>query len=187
MLISVLNHVAFLVNKIELVLEINNFGTESTGEIEEFPSEGTRELYIGQNSQMGKLLLMEANGPGPYQNALNKRGEGLHHIAIDVTSTKDFVSNMVGSGWFLHSKSLELYLDSKQVWLSRPGVPVLIEVNEKKVLSVESDYFIEELNFPFEKMSLCESLCCNRLKFGAEIKMQIYKKQLFAKHLLGEM
>src|ERR1044071_1670066 len=99
MVMSALNHVAFLVDSIEMVLEENIFDPGAIGEIEEFPSEGTRELYIGQSDQMGKLLLMQANGPGPYQDALNKRGTGLHHIAIDVPSIDDFVATLSGSGW----------------------------------------------------------------------------------------
>ncbi|MEZ4744345.1 MAG: hypothetical protein R3B45_18155 [Bdellovibrionota bacterium] len=64
---SVLNHIAILVNDIDYIVKKKNFSSDLLGEIEEFPSEGTRELYIGKNDQMGRLLLMQAVGEGPYK------------------------------------------------------------------------------------------------------------------------
>ena len=81
---SILNHIAILVESIDSIVAKDMFATEFIGKVEEFPSEGTRELYVGATSQMGKLLFMEAIGVGPYKTALNKRGVGLHHIALDV-------------------------------------------------------------------------------------------------------
>ena len=171
-MISVLNHVAFLVESIESVLEKNIFETSLLGKIEEFPSEGTRELYIGSTRQMGKLLLMQAHGPGPYQHALLKRGPGLHHLALDVLDVQEFVASLAGSGWLLHPKSLEFYKSMKQVWLSRPGVPVLIEVNESKKL-VDGDYLIERVEFPFGEARLVESLGCDRLSLSSTARVVI--------------
>lgn len=180
---SVLNHVAILVENIEAVVEKNFFDSSFLGEIEEFPAEGTRELYIGSNNQMGKLLLMQPNGPGPYQTAFNKRGVGLHHIAIDVLRIDEFVTSLSGSGWLLHPKSLKFYKSIKQVWLSRPGVPVLIEVNETKELVVE-EFFIEKLEFPFGEGRLLEGLCCERLKMRDKIKIKIGKQEIKINELL---
>ena len=104
---TLLNHVAILVEDIESVLEKVQFTPDLLGEIEEFPSEGTRELYIGSDNQMGRILLMQAIGDGPYKNALDKRGPGLHHIALDVLNIDDFVTKLSGSGWLLHPKSIE--------------------------------------------------------------------------------
>ena len=141
---SVLNHVAILVESLESVVEKNIFDTSLLGEIEEFPKEGTRELYIGLNHQMGRILLMQAHGPGAYENALKKRGPGLHHIAIDVLNIDEFVASLSGSGWLLHPKSLEFYKSHKQVYLNRPGVAALIEVQERKKL--DREYFFDKLS-----------------------------------------
>ena len=97
---TALNHVAFLVQSIEHALERNSFSSVDVGEIEAFPSEGTRELYVGSPA-MGRILFMQAIAEGPYQRALEKRGEGLHHIALDVESIDAFVSQISGSGWYL--------------------------------------------------------------------------------------
>lgn len=181
---SVLNHVAILVESIESVLEKKKFHSNLLGEIEEFPSEGTRELYIGSDNQMSRLLLMQANGPGPYQAALNKRGPGLHHIALDVLNIDEFVANLSGSGWLLHPKSLEFYKSHKQIYLSRPGVPVLIEVQEREKLA-EGECFIEGFEFPFGEGRLLNSLSCDRLKMSDEIRMKVDGLYLLVKDLLS--
>ncbi len=180
---SVLNHVAILVKNIDSVIEKNIFSSETLGKIEEFPSEGTRELYIGKDGQMGRLLLMEAIGNGPYKTALGKRGTGLHHIALDVLNIDDYVGHLVGSGWLLHPKSLEFYNSHKQIYLCRPNVPVLIEVQERKELSDKANY-IDELEFPFDKNQLLDILECNNLKMGNEIGMRIEDKFTLVKDLL---
>lgn len=98
------------------------------GEIETFPQEGTKEVYIGPASASGRLLLLEPIGEGPYRDALQKRGPGLHHIAINVDDVMAFTGRISGSGWYLHAKSLITFEKHHTVWLARPGVPLLIEV-----------------------------------------------------------
>lgn len=180
---SVLNHVAILVENIELVLKNNFFSSSQLGKIEEFPSEGTRELYVGSSNQMGRLLLMQSIGDGPYKKALEKRGHGLHHMALDVLSIDQFVASLVGSGWLLHPKSIEYYSNHKQVYLCRPGVPVLLEIQQKEKLT-EGKYIIEELRFPFQNERLLSALGCNRLKLNNEIELKIGGKLLSIKDFL---
>ena len=181
---SILNHVAILVENIEAVLNKNLFKADVLNEIEEFESEGTRELYIGPDKEMGRLLLMQANGNGPYMDALKKRGAGLHHIAIDVLDIDEFVKHLSGSGWLLHPKSLELYKSHKQIYLSRPGVPTLIEVQERKK-NIVNNYFINQLDFPFGEVRLLDSLFCDQLKMSDEIKINIDGETLSIKDLLS--
>ena len=100
------------------------------GPVEDFPSEGTREVYVGPPGGEGLLLLMEAIGPGPYWNAMEKRGPGLHHIAINVASADVFVVDLAGSGWLLHPTSLHTWAHQKVIYLARPGLRVLIEVQQ---------------------------------------------------------
>jgi hypothetical protein len=108
---------------------------------------------------------------------LNKRGPGLHHIALDVLNIDEFVASLSGSGWLLHPKSLEFYKSHKQVYLSRPGVSVLMEVQEREKL-VDGEYFIEELEFSFGEGRLLGSLDCNSLKMSDEIKMKIDGREI---------
>lgn len=169
---AILNHVAILVESIEAVLERDQFKALPSGEIEEFPAEGTRELYIGLNNQLGKLLLMQPNGPGPYQSAMLKRGPGLHHIAIDVLSVVDFVNELSGSGWLLHPKSIELFQKINQVWLCRPGIPLLVEVNQTSSLT-EEEYLIEAAKIPVSSEQFTRALHCDRLGTFEEMVLTI--------------
>ncbi|MCB0421303.1 MAG: hypothetical protein KDD61_09915 [Bdellovibrionales bacterium] len=180
---SVLNHIAILVESIESVVGKIQVPKSHLGVLEEFPSEGTKEMYIGGSNQMGRLLLMQAIGDGPYKRAMEKRGPGIHHIALDVLSIDSFVSNLSGSGWLLHPKSLEFYSNHRSVFLCRQNVPVLIEVQERKKLE-EDNFFISELELPFGEERLMNSLLCDRLKIGVDIKMKIGNEQVLVRNLV---
>lgn len=108
-----LDHVALLVAHLD----------PARGEAQVFPGEGTRELYVGQ------LLLIEAIAPGPYQRALERRGPGLHHVAIAVDQLEPYIASLAGTGWYLLPQSLATIAQSRTAWLARPGA-CLIEVME---------------------------------------------------------
>jgi hypothetical protein len=123
-----LDHVALLVSSIEAAVENLGLSADPSA-IEEFPGEGTRELYLGEEGTPGRLLLMQPIGPGPYERALRKRGEGLHHLAFCTKDPTVFIDSISGSGWLLHPQSLRTVKRFKQVWLCRPGVATLVEVS----------------------------------------------------------
>ncbi len=125
-----LNHVAVLVSSAERAGATCASSGYELGPVEDFPSEGTREIYVGAPASEGLLLLMEAIGPGPYQSALKKRGPGLHHIAVHVGSVEEYVAGLAGSGWLLHPASLQMLAHRKTVFLARPGLHALIEVQQ---------------------------------------------------------
>ncbi|MEL7238718.1 MAG: VOC family protein, partial [Planctomycetota bacterium] len=78
-----LDHVAILVRSIEDTVERLGQLDAPSGEIEAFPGEGTRELYLGEPGRAGRLLLLQPLGDsGPYARAMAKRGPGLHHVAF---------------------------------------------------------------------------------------------------------
>jgi hypothetical protein len=116
------------------------------GPVEDFPSEGTREIYVGPPASNALLLLMEAIGPGPYRNALAKRGPGLHHVAVNVASIDDYLKSLAGSGWLLHPASLHTLARRKTVYLARPGLGALIEVQQPgKLDSSRRQRFVSEV------------------------------------------
>lgn len=102
------------------------------GKREEFPGEGTAEVYVGDASTTARLLLVEAIQDGPYATALASRGPGLHHIAIDVPDAERFCTRLAGTGWYLHPKSLKTMREGATVWLARPGTAMLIEVHQRE-------------------------------------------------------
>lgn len=126
-----LDHVAVLVEDIEAAVDA--WELPAAQAIEEFPQEGTRELYCGAAGRSGRVLLMQPIGPGPYERAMAKRGAGLHHIALCLDDLSGFVSSLADSGWLLHPKSLDTYEASRQAWLCRPGFPCLVELDEETV------------------------------------------------------
>ena len=129
------SHVAILVPSVNKALGFLSKFNLPFGKINEFESEGTREVYFGDNIS-NSLLLMEAIKEGPYKHAFDKRGPGLHHLAIDVENLDVFITKISSSGWLLHPMSLTTIKNSKTAYLARPGFPALIEVHEKSELNI---------------------------------------------------
>lgn len=114
-----IDHVALLVRSVERSAEaLARLGVGDIGEKESFPGEGTAEVYVGAARRGAKLLLMEAIGPGPYQRALEKRGPGLHHVAIVVDDVPAAVARAVEAGW----RSMKT---GKVSWVGRTGLPLV--------------------------------------------------------------
>lgn len=125
---AAIDHVGLLVGALDRVRPaITGLGIPP-GPVDEFPSEGTREQYFGADGASQRLLLLEPSGEGPYRRAYEKRGEGLHHVAIAVPDLPGFLQGLAGTGWFLLPQSLTTIAASKTAWLARPGVACLIEV-----------------------------------------------------------
>lgn len=124
----------------------------SVGAAEDWEEEGTREVYV-ERGRANALLLMEPIGPGPYRDALEKRGPGLHHLAISVLDVEAFVVSLGGSGWLLHPRSLQTLATSRAAFLARPGFPGLIEVQERDRLE-RRELFVDGVTMPLEPSSL---------------------------------
>ena len=143
MLKAQLSHVAFLVTSVEKSAKITaSYGFEN-GPAENWEGEGTLEVYVGSSEKAGRLLLMQAVKDGAYQRAFQKRGPGLHHIAIDVPNLEEYILQLSGSGWLLHPQSLKTIKDCKTAYLARPGIPTLIEVQERTL--PEKPLFIDRI------------------------------------------
>lgn len=118
------------------------------GPEEVFDGEGTKEIYVGLDKG-NSLLLMEGFKPGAYQRAMQKRGPGLHHLAIDVQNLEGYIESLGGSGWLLHPKSIKTMKQSKTAYLARPGFPALIEVQERKELD-DRALFVESISLKMD-------------------------------------
>jgi len=163
-----LSHVAFLVRSTSKAAEITDGFGFARGLAERWEGEGTLEIYVGDPKKSGLLLLMEPVQEGAYQRAIQKRGPGLHHIAIDVLDLESYVVQLSESGWLVHPKSLITMKKTRTVYLARPGIPTLIEVQEREKFS-EKPLFITRLEVPFpeDKMGMISALgvselCCSR-------------------------
>ncbi len=159
-----LSHVAFLVRSADKASAVPSQLGFHIGPAEKWEGEGTLEIYVGEPLFNGRLLLMEPASDGAYLRALQKRGPGLHHIAIDVLNLEAYVTSLSGSGWLLHPKSLLTIGTMKTAYLARPGIPTLIEVQERDSLS-DAPLFISKFELPFavEQMRLISALGVEQL------------------------
>lgn len=123
---SILDHVALLVEDVEAAApRVAALGLEA-GPIERFPGEGTVEQYHGSDRCDARLLLIQpAHDESPYARALRKRGPGLHHVALRHPAPEDYVLEL--AGWLLHPQSLRSR-EHGTLWLARPGIGCLIEI-----------------------------------------------------------
>lgn len=155
------SHVAVLVPSVRKAADYFQQFDFEIGEEETF--EETREIYI-QGGEPNSLLLMEARDTGSYRRALQKRGPGIHHLAIDVLDIDGFLRSISGSGWLLHLNSLKTMKDMRTAYLARPGFPALIEVQEKKRL-MDSPLFIDKVSLKYDASlsSLVKSVGLDRI------------------------
>lgn len=145
------SHVAVLVPSVRKAADYLRRFDFQIGKEEVWDGEGTREIYI-ERDKGNSLLLMEPIKPGAYQRALEKRGPGLHHLAIDVLNLEVFIESLAGSGWLLHPMSIKTMKQSQTAYLARPGFPALIEVQEKKKLA-ERSLFVDRISLKVDSSS----------------------------------
>ena len=128
------SHVAILVPSVRKAADHLRQFDFQIGKEEDWDGEGTREIYV-EKDKANSLLLMEPIKPGAYRRALDKRGPGLHHLAIDVLNLDSYIESLAGSGWLLHPMSIKMMKQSQTAYLARPGFPGLIEVQGRKELN----------------------------------------------------
>ncbi len=145
---SQISHIALLTRSAATSSQaLSGFGY-ALGKPEDFEGEGTRELYI-EIDRAASLLLMEAISAGPYQRALEKRGPGLHHIAIRRPGLEASIPALTAAGWKLLPVSEKSIPRARTAWLSLPGFPGLLEVQEGKAPSGEP--FVTKAGLPLAK------------------------------------
>lgn len=142
------SHVAVLVPSVRRAADYLQQFDFQIGKEEVWDGEGTKEIYV-EREKGNSLLLMEPIKPGAYQRALEKRGPGLHHLAIDVLNLESYIESLAGSGWLLHPMSVKTMKQSKTAYLARPGFPGLIEVQEQNEL-VERPLFVEGISLSMD-------------------------------------
>ena len=79
-----LDHVAILVSDLDAAVKLYRdvYGLPEP-EIEEVPSEQVRVAIFGHGA--GRIELVSPAGPGsPMAKTIEKRGEGLHHVCLEV-------------------------------------------------------------------------------------------------------
>ena len=108
------------------------FGKESY-KVEAVESEGVKTLFF----QLGetKIELLEASKPdSPIAKFIEKRGEGIHHIAYDVEDIESEMERLKGEGFQLLSEKPKEGADNKLVAFLHPKSTngVLVELCQEK-------------------------------------------------------
>ena len=143
------DHVALVVPSLEKALEALGDVPFPVGEPQSFPSEGTREVYVGAPDATGRLLLMQPLGTtGPYRRALDRRGAGLHHLSLITNDLDALLSQCESLGWSRHAVCDETVAQSRTGWMYSPGVGTLLELQEVDGALVPGDGVVTGVDVP---------------------------------------
>ena len=102
--------------------------------MEEVKSEGvlTSFFKVGEN----KIELLEATNPdSPIAKFIDKKGEGIHHIAFDVADIRAEMKRLKDEGFVLLNEEPKLGADNKLVCFLHPKGTngVLIELCQERI------------------------------------------------------
>jgi len=173
------SHVAILVPSVKKASEfLKRFGFK-VGDTEDFEGEGTREVYV-EFGRANSLLMLEPIKQGAYQRAMDKRGPGFHHFAVDVLNLENYLNSLAHSGWLLHPSSIETIKKSQTAYLARPGFSGLIEVQQKTVLN-EEPLFVREVGV---KMDPINKRLLMSLGLESIIKIETINKLVIGDHVI---
>jgi hypothetical protein len=169
-----IDHISVLVDFVERAAERFAAAGIEIGDKETFADVGTEEIYVGDGTMQALLLLQAASGDGPYKRALEKRGTGIHHIAICTDDYDAFNEKLSGLGWFVHPSSLRNYRKGQTVFYVRPGVKAMIELITKEEIAGGTD-LISEVMVEVEegKEQLINGIGLRGLKCSASIEPYI--------------
>jgi len=129
-----IEHIGIAVNNLEEAIATYTelLGT-SCYKLEEVVSEGVKTAFF----QVGdsKIELLEAsNENSPIAKFIAKKGEGIHHIAFDVTDIEASMKELSGKGFQLLNETPKTGADNKLVAFIHPKSAngVLVELCQEK-------------------------------------------------------
>ncbi len=129
-----IEHIGIAIKNIEKSNELfsNLFG-EGPYKMEEVESEGVKTSFfkVGPN----KIELLEASNPdSPIAKFIEKKGEGIHHIAFDVDNIESEIQRLKSFGFVVLNEKPKLGADNKLVAFLHPKSTngVLIELCQER-------------------------------------------------------
>ena len=133
-MIKKIEHLGIAVVNIEESLRVFEtlLGTKCY-KIEEVESEGVKTAFL----QVGesKIELLEATNPdSPIAKYLEKRGQGIHHIAFEVDNIQTEIERLLNEGFVLIHESPKNGADNKLIAFLHPKSTesILIELCQEK-------------------------------------------------------
>ncbi|MEA3321128.1 MAG: methylmalonyl-CoA epimerase [Bacillota bacterium] len=132
-MIKNVNHIGIAVSSIETALP---FYTETLGltfeAVEHVAEQRVRVAFI--NAGNCKLELLEPTSPeSPIAKFIEKRGEGIHHVALSVESIEDRIKEMIEKGIPMIDKQSRIGAGGANIAFMHPKASngVLVEFCEK--------------------------------------------------------
>jgi methylmalonyl-CoA/ethylmalonyl-CoA epimerase len=129
-----IEHIGIAVNNLQEAIQTYEqlLGT-SCYKLEEVESEGVKTAFfqVGES----KIELLEAsNENSPIAKFIAKKGEGIHHIAFDVTDIEASMKDLAGKGFQLLNETPKNGADNKLVAFLHPKSAngVLVELCQEK-------------------------------------------------------
>jgi|SRR6267378_2281114 len=104
--------------------------------IEDVPSEGVRTSFFDMGNV--KIELLEATSPdSPIAKFIEKKGEGIHHLAFEVTDIRKSISEYAARDFDLVSSTPKAGADNKMICFLHPKTTngVLLELCQSIVPS----------------------------------------------------
>ena len=130
-----IDHVAIVVRDIEqaLIFYRDTLGI-TPGEIKEVPSEQVRIAFLPLGGPAGSVIeLIEPTTPdSSLAKFIDKRGEGLHHICLEVENIETALAEMQEKGAPVLDKQPRIAAEGRAIFLHPKGTNgVLLELLEK--------------------------------------------------------
>ncbi len=131
-----IDHVAIIVRNIEqaLVFYRDTLGIEPSG-IKEVPTEQVRIAFLPMGGPGGsEIELIEPTTPdSSLAKFLEKRGEGMHHICLEVDNIDDALQEMQDKSAPVLDKQPRIAAEGRAIFLHPKGTNgVLLELLEKQ-------------------------------------------------------
>ncbi len=132
-----IDHVAIIVRNIEqaLVFYRDTLGIEPS-EVKEVPTEQVRIAFLPMGGPGGsEIELIEPTTPdSSLSKFLDKRGEGMHHICLEVENIDVALQEMQEKGAAVLDKQPRIAAEGRAIFLHPKGTNgVLLELLEKSV------------------------------------------------------
>ena len=132
-MITKINHIGIAVNSIDDMLKLYTTGLGlklKDIEIVEEQKVRTAIIPVGES----KIELLESTDPeGPIAKHIEKRGEGLHHLALDVSDIEEALKTLEEKGFQLIDKEPRRGVEGSRIAFLHPkSTKVLLEIVEAK-------------------------------------------------------
>ena len=132
-MITKINHIGIAVNSIDDMLKLYTTGLGlklKDIEIVEEQKVRTAIIPVGES----KIELLESTDPeGPIAKYIERRGEGMHHLALDVSDIEEALKTLEEKGFQLIDKEPRKGVEGTRIAFLHPKTTkVLLEVVEAK-------------------------------------------------------